>query len=237
MQYIVNGSGYGLQSRYSIKKKILTKITRHQHVEIIDNGYFGRMLFLDKDLQTSELDSQIYSRELLHPIKTKKLGKVAILGGGDGGVLRELLKHRPKSVCLVDIDEDVINYSRKYLKKICGDSFDDKAVKIITDDASRFLEGCRGFDLILYCLTMAPERLAGQKRNVYAEKIFLNIRKSLIRGGALLMQCGSELDRKTLDRLGKVLDKNFRHVKYHSAYIPSFMENWVFAEARKPTHS
>ncbi len=231
--WVTSFSGAGFEVRYHIKKELLSKRTRYQQMDIIENESFGRMMFLDKDLQIAEKDAHIYSENMVSPIIKAKnsFKKVAILGGGDGGVLSELLKYKPKSAYLIEIDEDVIKASKKYLPKICNNSFNNSRAKIVIDDANKFLETKHGFDAIIYDLTMHPESITRMERITFLNELFLKIKTNLNKNGMISLQCCSEFDTETLKLLKKILPTYFKNIVYRTYFIPSFCENWVFASA------
>ena len=230
--WIVPSSSNWFEVRYHIKKKLLSKKTKYQQIDIIENENFGRMLFLDKDLQIAEKDAPLYNWNMVSPlIEKNKLGVVAILGGGDGGVLNELLKHNPKKIILVDIDKDVILCSKKFLYNICKNSFSNPHVKIVINDVKKFLETNYGFDAIIYDLTMHPEYFIGINRRTFLNELFLKIKDSLNENGIISLQCCSEFDTEALKLLREILSRYFTHITFVTSFIPSFCENWVFASA------
>src|SRR3546814_13575244 len=94
---------------------------------LFENGSFGRVLTLDGVVQTTERDEFIYHEMLAHlPILAHGAAKkVLIIGGGDGGLLEEVLKHRSiEKVTQVEIDAGVVDFARQYLPSICRDTFD-----------------------------------------------------------------------------------------------------------------
>jgi S-adenosylmethionine decarboxylase proenzyme len=232
-------SACGYETRYHVNELVFSARSKFQQIDIIENESFGRMLFLDRDLQISDGDASLYNASLVAPIVQEKipLDRVAILGGGDGGVLFELLKNELGSVVLVDIDGDVIEASRKYLRTICGDSFDRPNVSVRIEDANEFLEREKGFDAIIYDLTMFPEALTRSERTDFLNGIFSRISKSLRPGGIVTMQCCSEFDKKTKELLCDILSDKFADIVFETTFIPSFCENWMFASARVTRHS
>jgi len=228
-----SGSGCGFEIRYHAVKKLFSKRSRYQQIDVIENETFGRMLFLDKDVQIAEVDSHIYSWNLISPLleSNKSLNRIAILGGGDGGILHELLKYNPKKVVLIDIDEDVIMAARRYLKKICHNAFNDPRVKVVIADVNRYLEKRHGFDGIIYDLTMHPEALTNMERTEFLSRVFSKIRKNLNENGMVTLQCGSETDTTTHKLLNRLLPRYFKNITFRKAFIPSFCENWIFASA------
>jgi spermidine synthase len=203
-------------------------------IDVIENENFGRMLFLDKDLQIAERDADIYNKALVDPIRKAKrrIGKTAILGGGDGGILFELLKLNPENITLVDIDKQVINVSKKYLSKICYEAFDDPRVEIIAGDAIKYINRDLKFDAVIYDLTMHPEAFTNVDRRIYLDELFAKIKSRLNKKGIITLQVGSEFDPQTLSLVKEILSKHFIDAKYQKVFIPSFCETWIFASAR-----
>lgn len=228
-------NGRAFDVKYHAKKHIFSKKSRYQQIDIIENENFGKMLFLDKDIQVTEKDADVYNKALVEPVIAQKkiIGKAAILGGGDGGVLCELLKHDPENVFLVDIDKEVVEASRKFLRPVCKKSFSDRRVRVVIKDANKFLETNSGFDAVIYDLTLHPELITKTGRDEFLEKLFFKIGRSLNRGGVISMQCCSSFDKEALELIKKILSKNFRNVRFKEIFIPSFCEYWVFASAVK----
>lgn len=232
-KWLCTFSGSGFEVKYHIDKQLLSKRTKYQQLDIIENSSFGRMMFLDKDLQIAESDVLAYDTAMVSPIIERKnrFKEVAILGGGDGGVLREVLKYRPESAYLVEIDEEVIKAAKKYMPVVCKKAFESRKAHIIVDDANRFLDEKHGFDAIIYDLTMHPEAITNVDRTVFLNKIFSKIKNNLNNKGIVSMQCCAEFDTETIRLLKKLLPKYFKNIVYKTSFIPSFCENWVFASA------
>src|SRR3546814_448182 len=119
--------------------------TEHQRLELFENGSFGRVLTLDGVVQTTERDEFIYHEMLAHlPILAHGAAKkVLIIGGGDGGLLEEVLKHRSiEKVTQVEIDAGVVDFARQYLASICRDAFDDPRLELVIADGVDFVSSC-----------------------------------------------------------------------------------------------
>lgn len=228
-----SGSGCGFEVRYHATRKIISRRSKYQQIDIIENKDFGRILFLDQDVQIAEADSHIYSWNMISPLleAEKRFNKVVILGGGDGGILYEILKYNPKKVTLVDIDEEVIKVSKRHLRRICKSSFSDPRVKIVIGDANRYLDKKHSFDAVIYDLTMHPEALTNMGRTAFLNELFTKIRNNLHRDGMLTLQCCSEFDTETLRLLKRILPKYFANISFRKVFIPSFCEKWIFASA------
>lgn len=233
--WITSFSGYGFETRYHIKKSVLSRKLKYQKIDIIENENFGRMLFLDNELQIAEYDADIYHANIIEPIikRKKRLENILILGGGDGGLMQEILKHKPQSATLVEIEKEMPQISQKHLRCICRNAFNQPNVNVVIDDANNYLKVNAGFDVIIYDLTMHPASLTKLGRRAFLNQIFGNVKNALKNGGILSLQCCPEFDEETFKVLKPVLLKIFSNVKFQKAFIPSFSENLIFATAKK----
>ena len=135
-----------------VKRVLYRGRSQFQRIQILDTYQYGRILALDGVVQTTESDEHIYHEMLTHiPMLTHPHPKrVLIIGAGDGGILREVLKHPVEQATLVEIDGAVIRLSKKYLRKICSDAFEDPRARVIVDDGAKFLKTTTDtFDVIL----------------------------------------------------------------------------------------
>lgn len=140
-----NGSGLMI----AVKKRIAFA-DGIQKVELYETQSFGKMLVIDGKIQLTEFDEPFYHEMLVHvPMNScKKAKKVLVIGGGDGGALREVLKHEVEKVTLVEIDRNVIELCKEHLK-IENGAFEDPRVEIVIEDGRKFLESCEKFDVII----------------------------------------------------------------------------------------
>ena len=175
------------------------------------------------------------------------------MGGGDGGLLHELLKENPKEVIMVDIDGVVMRECQKYLKGACGtclDTFDGTNYKIIVDDCliwlEKFLKEERKFDYVFNDLTDIPIGLDSKdKQQSDAESAnewhfvrqILTLSLPLLRdvSGRYLNHAIGVSCRLAIENYEKLLQEYGVEFNRHSAYVPSFMEEWVFYEIFKPS--
>ncbi|WP_420547840.1 hypothetical protein [Curvivirga sp.] len=150
----------GMGISQSLKVKLLHREqSPFQLIEIYDHEDFGRLLVLDGYIQASQADEFIYHEMGMHvPLlgRERKDANVLIIGGGDGGNLREALVHDfVKSVTMVEIDERVIRLSEEYLG-VNGD-YNDPRVNLVIDDAKKFVSNAKDrgekFDVIILDLT------------------------------------------------------------------------------------
>ncbi len=140
-----NGCGLVIK----IKRK-LYEAQGVQKVEIYETESMGKMLVIDGKIQLTELDEPIYHEMLVHVpmLSHKNPRKVLVIGGGDGGALREVLKHDVKKAVLVDIDRNVIELCRKFVGIDRG-AFEDERVEVVVMDGKEFLRNGERFDIII----------------------------------------------------------------------------------------
>ncbi len=135
-----------------VRKVLVSNKSQYQKISILDTYQFGKVLVLDGVVQTTERDEFIYHEILTHlpMLSHPQPDRVLIIGGGDGGILREVLKYPVKEVFLVEIDKKVIELSKTYLSAICRNSFNDRRANIIIDDGVNFVkERKRKFDVVI----------------------------------------------------------------------------------------
>ncbi len=136
---------------FEILKVLYTEESAFQKIEVVENAYLGRILFLDGLVQTTEKDEFYYHEMLVHPALHAHPSpkNVLIIGGGDGGTLKEVLLHPVEEVHFVEIDAEVIEVCKNYfpwLKKVLPDP----RVKLVIDDGVEYIRESRGFfDVVL----------------------------------------------------------------------------------------
>jgi spermidine synthase len=165
--------------------------TEHQHLIIFDNATFGRVMMLDGVVQLTTRDEFIYHEMMAHvPLFAlgDKARRVLIIGGGDGGVLREVLRHKSvERAVLVDIDRTVVDLSREYLPEISAGAFGDPRAEVIIADGVDFVnETDRRFDAVIVDSTEP----IGPAAVLFTPGFFAGCRRCLDGAGALVTQSG-----------------------------------------------
>ena len=127
--------------------------TDHQRLKVFENGTFGRVLTLDDVVQTTEGDNFIYHEMMTHvPILAHGAARrVLIIGGGDGGMAREVLRHDSVAhVTMVEIDAGVVDFSKQYLPMLSAGAFDDPRLELVIADGAGFIrQTAGGYDVII----------------------------------------------------------------------------------------
>jgi spermidine synthase len=142
-----------VSQNFRIDKLYFEHKTDHQHLMIFHNAALGRVMTLDGIVQTTEKDEFIYHEMMAHvPILAHgRAHRVLIIGGGDGGMLREVLKHRSvEQVTMVEIDATVIDMAKEYLPNHSAGAFDDPRTGIVISDGIEFVRRTdQRFDVII----------------------------------------------------------------------------------------
>jgi len=205
-----------------IGKRIYRGRSKYQEIEVFDSYKFGRILALDKIIQLSEGDEFIYHEMLTHlpMISHPNPKKVLIVGGGDGGVLREALRHPVKEVYLVDIDKKVIEVSKKYLQFVSKGAFNDKRAKIFIEDGIKFVKKYRDFFDVIIIDSTDP---AGPSVPLFSKKFYKDCFKALTKEGVISIQTMCFFNYfPIIKRTYKKLTPFFPSVKLYQADIPCF---------------
>ncbi len=214
----------GFRARYRVDEILHESDSEHQHLVLFRNEIFGHVLALNGVIQTTERDEFVYHEMLAHtPILAHGAAReVLIIGGGDGGMMEEVLKHKSvERVTLVEIDAGVIEFSKQHLKSICGDAFEDPRVDIVIADGMEYVAetDCR-HDVMIIDSTDP----VGPGAVLFTENFYKTCKRCLAPGGVLVTQNGvpfmqgDEL-RNTLCALRPL----FADVGCYTATVPTYM--------------
>ncbi len=147
-----------------IKEFLHSERTPYQELLIADTYEYGRVMMLDGAYQLTEKDEFTYSEMMSHvPLCAhRNPEKVLIIGGGDGAIMREVLKHDTVKKCtLIDIDERVIECSKKFLP-FAGCSFSDERADVKCMDAMKYIhETQERYDVVIIDSTDPVDFAAG----------------------------------------------------------------------------
>jgi spermidine synthase len=164
--------------------------TDHQRLRVIENSTFGRILTLDDVVQTTEGDEFIYHEMLAHvPILAHGAAKrVLIIGGGDGGMAREVLRHASvEHVTMVEIDAGVVEFAKEYLPSLSAGAFDDPRLNLVIADGAAFMrESADTFDVIISDSTDP----IGPGEVLFTDTFYGHAKNRLAEGGIFVTQNG-----------------------------------------------
>ncbi len=223
---------YGITAK--ITETLIKEKTDFQELAIIDTVEFGRMLVLDGMVMTTERDEFVYHEMVAHPaLCTHPNPKhILVVGGGDGGVIREVLKHpKVEKAVLVDIDGKVIEYSKKYLPSIAG-SLDDPRVEVIVNDGYMHIhEKKNTYDVIMVDSTEP----VGPAVQLFEKGFYQGIYDALKEDGIFVAQTDNPWFKADLiQQVNKDVKEIFPLVRVYTANIPTYPSGlWTFTLGSK----
>ncbi|QCI20357.1 polyamine aminopropyltransferase [Buchnera aphidicola (Brachycaudus cardui)] len=210
--------------QYFLIDKLLYKTkTQYHKVIIFENSIFGKVMAIDDIVQTTEKDEFIYHEMLTHiPIFSHgSIKNVLIIGGGDGGILREVCKHKHiKSITMVEIDINIIALCKKYFPNHSQNAYQDYRLKLIIDDGLNFTKQTKEkFDLIISDSTDP----ISYGKNLFRSEFYFNCKNCLHENGIFVAQNGVFfLQKNETITTYKKLKKYFCDTKFYHATIPTY---------------
>jgi spermidine synthase len=232
----VTDVGFGVS--VEVNEVLFKEKSEFQEVSIIDTVTLGRMLLLDDLVMTSEQDEFFYHEMIAHvPLNShKNPNNVLVIGGGDGGTVREVLKHpQVEEVVLCEIDGMVVDVCKKYLPDIASE-LDNEKVEIRIEDAIKYIATQKSrFDVILIDSTDPM----GPGEGLFTEEFYTNVKLALKPGGIVSAQSESPFaNQKEIKAMYKLLNKVFPIVETFVGPIPTYPGgywSWAFvSETVKP---
>ena len=228
--------------RLRIDELLYDSETEHQRLIIFRNASFGRVMALDGIVQTTEKDEFIYHEMLAHvPILAHGAARrVLIIGGGDGGMLREVCRHKGiAAITQVEIDRGVVDLCRKYLPNHSAGAYEDKRLNLVIADGLEFVRTTdERFDVIISDSTDP----IGPGESLFTEGFYAACKRCLNPGGVLVTQNGvvfiqTEEVVSTARHLGRLFDD----YHFYTAAVPTYVGGdmafgWASDEGRLRHH-
>jgi spermidine synthase len=211
-----------------VTEELCSVKTEFQQIDIVACEAFGRMLLLDGHIQLTELDEHAYHESLVHiPLLSTQNPKAAlVIGGGDGGVLRELCKHPTlERIDMAEIDQGVIDACRKHLPSVSGGAFDDPRVHVHVTDAFQFVKDTpTKYDLIVADSTDTYEDEEGElSASLFTRAFYEDCRRILSPGGIMITQADNLVFCPySTEGAKNAFMEVFQNVGIYQAIVPSF---------------
>lgn len=213
---------------FHMSEKLYDEETEQQHLVIFNNARFGKVMALDGAIQTTEKDEFVYHEMMTHvPLLAHGAVKnVLIIGGGDGGNLREVLRHKTvEKVVLVEIDADVIAFSKVHMPTLSQGAFDDPRVTVVIQDACHFVkETADKFDVII-CDSTDP---VGPGAVLFTPEFYGDCHVLLTAGGIFVNQNGVPFM-----QVGELLSTyksrklHFKDVGFYLGVVPTYVGGFM----------
>jgi spermidine synthase len=206
---------------FRVKNILYSHQSPYQKIEVIENEYFGKVLLLDGLVQTTERDEFYYHEMLVHPafITHPSPKDILVIGGGDGGVLKEIPRYPIKRLQLVEIDSQVVEVSKKFFPWLFS-CLDDKRVELVIADGHEFIQKTPGkFDVVL----VDSSDPVGPSLRLHEEAFYKDLKNCLNPEGVVTTQLGSsffhleEIKKKRVS-----LNNVFKIVSLYTGPVPSY---------------
>jgi spermidine synthase len=223
-----------VQYVYEVEKVLYKGRSNFQDIMVIENPFFGKMLILDGVVQITDKDEFFYHEMLVHVLMHSHPDpqNIIVIGGGDGGAVREVLKHKSvKKIYFVEIDEEVINVSKRFFPQVaCG--IDDKRVEIKCMDGAEFVRGRDGdIDVIIVDST----DIIGFAKSLFTVEFFKSVKNSLAKDGMFVTLSESlHFHKDIVIDVQEALRLIFPVVDLYTAPLATYAGNWwTFSAASK----
>lgn len=193
----------GVKLSIKVESQLYQERSEYQQIDIFESNEFGRMLTLDGQLITTDKDEFFYSEMMVHvAIATNsEIKKVLVLGGCDGGVLKELEKYDTiTQIDVVELDERVIEVSKQYLA-YSKQSFADSRVRLFIQDGLRYVRVTKEvYDLII----VDSADPFGINESLFTKEFYGNCYKALADNGILISQQANGFYQEDLEALAHI---------------------------------
>ncbi len=216
-----------VQVQYRIARVLYEDNTDFQHMTLIENPVFGRMVTLDGVTQTTELDEAAYHEMLTHtPILAHgTVQSVLIVGGGDGGIARQVLKYPHIRVTMVELDPSVTAVCKHHLPTLSDGAFDNPRLTVTFADGYAFVQqATNAYDVIIVDSTDP----IGAGEVLFTENFYKHCKSALTAGGILVTQQGVPmLQADEIVRTTRRQRPHFRDVRFYKTAVPTYFGGYM----------
>ncbi len=226
-----------VRTSFKLKKRLFKGKSPFQTVEVVETAGHGRLLLIDGMTMVSERDEFVYHEMIAHPalFLHPKPRRVLVIGGGDGGTVREVIKHHSVESCtLVEIDNLVVEASRRFIPQTAS-VFSDRRARVLIEDGVKFVaETSEKFDVVIVDSTEP----FGPAKELFGPPFYKNVKRILTRDGIVVSQAGSPFyEISTIKNLFRITKKIFPVVEvclFNNLTYPGGL--WAFTFATKGLH-
>lgn len=216
-----------------VKAVLWRERTPYQELAVVESEAYGRVLILDGAIQTTERDEYVYHEMIaqvplaVHPHPRR----VAVIGGGDGGAIREILRHPAvEEAHLIEIDERVVEVAQRFFPEIAIGLNDDRTHLHFTDGIAWAREA-RDFDVILVDSTDP----VGPAEGLFTAEFYKTLYEALGPDGIMVAQSESPfLQPDLLRRVVQGVREHFPVTRVYLASVPTYPSGlWSFTWGAK----
>lgn len=223
-----------IQYVYEVTNILYSGKSEFQEIKVIENPHFGRILLLDDVVQITERDEFFYHEMLTHIVMHAHPNprKVIVIGGGDGGTVREVLKHTTvERVFFIEIDEEVITVAKKFFPGVAGE-VDNPKVEVRCMDGAEFIkEKQNDIDVIIVDST----DIIGFAKSLFTIDFFKSAKEALRDDGMFVTLSESvHFHKDIIVNVQEAMKMVFPIVDLYAAPIATYAGNWwTFSVASK----
>ena len=229
MEWFTETLHAGWRQQIKVDRILYHDKTEHQDLILFESAQWGRVLALDGVVQTTTGDEFAYHEMLVHPplLAHGRVKSVCIVGGGDGGTLREVVKHATvQRIVKAELDPGVIEFCRKFLPSLSNGAFDDPRLELSYGDAAAFMarEG-ESFDVILVDSTDP----IGPGAALFTASFYRDCRRRLNEGGILVTQAGNPAlaAQELADVMSRKRAAGFGDVDFLLTVVPTYVGGFM----------
>jgi len=215
-----------IQYTYEVSNLLHRSKSRYQDIMVFENPFFGKILVLDGVVQITERDEFFYHEMLAHVAMNAhpEPKNIIVIGGGDGGTVREVIKHETvEKVFFIEIDEEVIQVSKKFFPTVaCG--MDDHRVEIMCMDGADFVKGRKAdIDIVIVDST----DIVGFAKSLFSVDFFSSVRNCLTENGMLVTLSESlHFHKDIVIEVQETMKSVFPVVDLYTAPLATYGGNW-----------
>lgn len=225
-----------VRTGFKTKKRLFKGRSPFQTVEVVETAGHGRLLLIDGMTMTSERDEFVYHEMIAHPalFVHPRPRRVLVIGGGDGGTVREVLRHKSVEECvLVEIDALVVDAAKRFLPGT-GRALKDRRCRARIEDGVKFVaETAERFD----CVIVDSTEPFGPAKELFGPKFYRDCRRVLTKDGIVVSQAGSPFyELSTIKNLTRILRPVFPVVEaclFNNLTYPGGLWSFTWASARR----
>ncbi len=223
-RWVVESWECGFSGGYEILSELQGEETPFQNMQLVQSKMFGKMLLLDGKVQATEKDEFIYHEMMTHVpmVSHGSPRRVLIIGGGDGGILREVLRYSSvEQAVMVEIDQRVIDFSSKYLPTISDGAFDDPRTRLVIADGAQYVATTQErFDVVI----VDSSDPIGPATVLFTSEFYRNIANILSADGIMSRQSGSSWSQpEELAEAYKLVSGMFEHTGAYVFTLPTYI--------------
>jgi spermidine synthase len=223
----------GLRISCQVDRVLHEERTPFQHLAVLETRAFGRMLVLDNIIQTTEKDEFVYHEMIAHvPLCSHPSPRrVLIIGGGDGGTMREVLRHPVEEVHLVEIDQRVVEAARNFLPTLSAGMDDPRGRVIIVDGLQHVKEYKDYYDLVIVDSTDP----IGPAVGLFSVDFYRDVHNALRADGMVVAQTESPFfNAELVPKIVARIRANFPLTRLYLGVVPTYPGGmWTFTAGSK----